>query len=406
MRHRISATLIFLVQCVTIGLALAFVIGLLWPAASNRLRTQLGLTQPPGVSAPITTSPANPTPAKVEAAPESYASAVQKAAPAVVNIYANKIVTERRVRLYPDPLMRRLFGGIAFGPAYKRREQSLGSGVIFSKDGYILTNNHVIAGADDIKVLLHDNRVAHATVVGTDALTDLAVLKIDAKNLPSISVADQEPLQVGDVVLAIGNPFGIGQTVTMGIVSGLQRQLSRSTYENFIQTDAAINAGNSGGALINADGELVGINTAMLGRRTGAEGIGFAIPVGTAREVMRQIIEHGRVIRGWIGANYRAVTADLGSGLPAPTVGVMVVNVYPASPAAQAGFQPGDILLRLNDQPIPSPAWLRAQEADLQPGTRVTLSGLRDGRPIQFTVTLTERPRFPRQQQGARAAAQ
>ncbi len=386
--HRISRTLAFILQFATIGLALAFVIGLLWPSASETLRQRLGLAHAP---APQTVAPAETgrTPA---VAPASYAVAVERAAPAVVNIYANKVITERRVRLYPDPLMQRLFGGIPFGPAYQRREQSLGSGVIFSADGYVLTNNHVIAGADDIQVLLYDNRVAHAKVVGTDALTDLAVLKISARNLPSISIAHDQPLRVGDVVLAIGNPFGIGQTVTMGIVSGLQRQLNTSTYENFIQTDAAINSGNSGGALINAAGELVGINTAMLGRRSGAEGIGFAIPVGTAKVVMDQIIHHGMVTRGWIGADYRAVTADINSGQPLPTNGVLVVNVYPGSPAAKAGLQRGDILLRMNGQPIPSPGYLLAHEATMKPGTTISLSGLRNGSPLKVSLELAQRP--------------
>ncbi len=397
MPHRIARSLAFVAQCIIIGLALAFVVGLFWPDASVQLRQALGVaTSSSQVAARAGHSAGtSSTPAPAIA---SYREAVERAAPAVVNIYANKVVTERQV-LYPDPLMRRLFGGIAFGPAYKRHEQNLGSGVIFSREGYVLTNNHVIAGADEIQVLLHDNRVAHATVVGTDSLTDLAVLKIPANDLPAITVANADPLHVGDVVLAIGNPFGIGQTVTMGIVSGLQRQLNTSTYENFIQTDAAINSGNSGGALVNAKGELVGINTAMLGRRSGAEGIGFAIPVGTAQLVMNQIIEHGRVIRGWIGADYRGITSNVSSGLPAATNGVLVVNVYPRSPAAEAGLRRGDILLRFNNQLIPSPSWLLATEAGLKPGTEVTLTGLRQGARVTFTLTLAERPAFDRLRQ-------
>ena len=390
--HRISRSLAFVLQFVTIGLALAFVISLLWPAAGRNLRQRLGLQAPArATSRASLTPPAVSEPAAPAVA--SYADAVERAAPAVVSIYANKVVTERRVRVYPDPLMQRLFGGIAFGPAYQRPEQSLGSGVIMGSEGYVLTNNHVIAGANDIKVLLYDNRVASAKVVGTDAETDLAVLKIDASNLPSITIAEDAPLKVGDVVLAIGNPFGfLSQTVTMGIVSGLQRQLSASSYENFIQTDAAINDGNSGGALINAHGELVGINTAILGRRAGAEGIGFAIPVGTAKVVMDQIISHGMVVRGWIGADYRAVTADINSGQPTPSHGVLVVNVYPTSPAAQAGLQPGDILLSMNGKPIPGPSYLLAHEASMKPGTEVSLAGVRNGSPLKLTLTLAQRP--------------
>ena len=232
----------------------------------------------------------------------------------MVNIYANKMTTVRQYRIVPDPVTRRLFGAIAAGPSYKKQEQSLGSGVVFSADGYVLTNNHVINGADDIQVLLFDGRVAQARVIGADADTDLAVLKIDAADLPTIAVADRGDVNVGDVVLAIGNPFGVGKTVTMGIVSATGRQLRLSAYEDFIQTDAAINFGNSGGALVNALGELVGINTAVYRNAGGdgrqgagqqnAEGIGFAIPVATAKAVLDQIISHGMVIRGWFGAEY------------------------------------------------------------------------------------------------------
>lgn len=379
MQHRTPGLLAFILQCITTGLALAFVVTLLWPAAGDALRQRLGVGSPPAaVPAPQIPPPAAP-PAT------SWASAVERAAPAVINIYANKIVTERRVRVYPDPLMQRLFGGIAFGPAYQRHEQSLGSGVIFSDAGYVLTNNHVIAGADEIQVLLWDNRVANATVVGTDPLTDLAVLHISADDLPTIAVAHDRELRVGDLVLAIGNPFGIGQTVTMGIVSGLQRQLDNSAYENFIQTDAAINSGNSGGALVNARGELVGINTAMLGRDSGAEGIGFAIPVGTAELVMQEIIAHGHVARGWIGADYRALPPDAGAG-------VQVVNVYARSPAAAAGLQPGDVLRRLNGEAISGAAWLLAREASARPGTRVRLDGLRRGAAFHVELELAQRP--------------
>ncbi|MGH8115090.1 MAG: S1C family serine protease, partial [Rhodanobacteraceae bacterium] len=285
--------------------------------------------------------------------------------------------------------------GVA-GPAIRRREQSLGSGVIFTSDGYVLTNNHVISGADDIKVMLHDGRVAQARVIGTDPDTDLAVLKIDAGQLPTIEV-DPEPPQVGDVVLAIGNPFGIGQTVTMGIVSALQRQLSISPYEDFIQTDAAINSGNSGGALVNADGQLVGINTAMLDRDVGAQGIGFAIPVRTAKRVLEQIVEHGRVVRGWLGVEVGNVIVAANSGLPAAARGATVLDVYPGGPAAQAGLQPGDILLQMGKQPIIDPTDLRTREAEMEPGSKVRISGLRAGEPFHAEVILAQRPTFTRQ---------
>ena len=384
---RLPRTLAFVLRFAVIGLALAFVIGLVWPHAGSGLRHRLGLGEPQ----PVPTTVAMPEPSS---GPASYADAVQRAAPAVVNIYANKVVTER-MRVYPDPLLQRLFGGVAYGPAYQRREQSLGSGVIFSRDGYVLTNNHVISGADDIKVLLYDNRVAQATVIGTDADTDLAVLRIDADELPQIGMIEHATLRVGDVVLAIGNPFGLTQTVTMGIVSAIGRQLNTSVYEDLIQTDAAINSGNSGGALINARGELVGINTAI-GRGAGAEGIGFAIPVDTAKMVLDQIVAHGHVARGWIGADYRAIPLPAGGGKPIADHGALVLGVYQDSPAAKAGLQAGDVILTLNGKPVADPSRLRTREAALAPGTKVTLGGLRAGVSFQVELVLASRPEFSR----------
>lgn len=376
--------ILFVLQFVVAGLAAAFLITVVWPGAGERLRGQAAeQTQAP---APASTSASSKQIAPV--GPASYADAVARAAPAVVNIYADKTVTERQIQIFPDPLL----GGVA-GPALKRREQSLGSGVIFTHDGYVLTNNHVIAGADDIRVMLYDGRVAHARVIGTDPDTDLAVLKIDAGNLPTIQV-DPSPPRVGDVVLAIGNPFGIGQTVTMGIVSALQRQLSLSPYEDFIQTDAAINSGNSGGALVNASGQLVGINTAMLNRDVGAQGIGFAIPVRTAKRVLDQIVDHGHVVRGWLGVEIGNVTVSADSGLPAAARGATVLDVYPGGPAAQAGLQTGDILLKLGKQPITDPFDFRTREAELTPGSKVEVSGLRAGVPFHTEVVLAQRPSF------------
>ncbi len=383
MRHKLRP-LLFVLQFVVAGLAAAFLISLAWPGLGAHLRDGLR-----GSSSAAITQPA---PSENQIAPEhgpaSYADAVARAAPAVVNIYADKTVTERQIPIFPDPLL----GGVA-GPALKRREQSLGSGVIFTPDGYVLTNNHVISGADDIQVMLHDGRVAHAKVIGTDPDTDLAVLKIDAGTLPTIRV-DPEAPRVGDVVLAIGNPFGIGQTVTMGIVSALQRQLSLSPYEDFIQTDAAINSGNSGGALVNAGGQLVGINTAMLDRDVGAQGIGFAIPVRTAKRVLDQIVEHGHVVRGWLGVEVGNVTVSADSGLPAAARGATVLDVYPGGPAAQAGLLPGDILLKLGAQPITDPFDFRTREANMKPGDKVEVFGLRAGMPFHTEVVLIQRPSF------------
>lgn len=379
MKHA-ARTLAFVARFVVLGLAVAFVVGLLWPHAGSLLRQRLGGAE--------TTATAEPTPA----APASYADAVAKAAPSVVNIYANKLVTEQPRELYSDPVLQRIFS-VPTGPARTRRQQNLGSGVIVSDDGYVLTNNHVIANADDIQLLLYDGRVAKARVVGSDDETDLAVLKVDAGNLPAIHMTDtgSRP-RVGDVVLAIGNPFGIGQTVTMGIVSAIGRQLNLSSLENFIQTDAAINFGNSGGALVNAHGELVGINTSLIGQAAGAEGIGFAIPVQSARDVLDQIVKTGHVVRGWIGADYGAVPVSADSGLPSAARGVVVNEVSPGGPAAMGGIQQRDVLLKIGDEDILDPSDLRRHEASLKPGKAVQVSGLRYGTPFSVTVTPTQRP--------------
>ncbi|EIL88354.1 trypsin-like serine protease with C-terminal PDZ domain [Rhodanobacter fulvus Jip2] len=383
MKHA-AGTLAFIARFVILGLAIAFVITLLWPGSGDRLRSRFGITAMP---------PARTEPASAPAgSPLSYADAVAAAEPSVVNIYANKIVTGQAFRMYNDPLLQQLLGGQP--TTYQRREQTLGSGVIVNAQGqdYVLTNNHVIAHAADIQVLLYDGRIAKATLVGADEETDLAVLKIDASNLPSIHIADQQPLRAGDVVLAIGNPLGLNQTVTMGIVSAIGRQLNSSSAEDFIQTDAAINLGNSGGALINARGLLVGINTLLIGKAAGAEGIGFAIPVNTAMKVLDQIIATGHVVRGWLGADYAFVPVAANSGLPAAARGAQVTDVYPGSPAALAGLQPHDILLKIGKDDILDPADLRRHEAALEPGSKVTVSGLRNGAPFHSELTVAKRP--------------
>ncbi len=389
MKHA-AGTLLFIARFVVLGLALAFVVGLFWPGSSARLRSRFGL-------APATVAPTGHTQVSAgsgDSGPASYADAVAAAEPSVVNIYANKIVTEQALRMYDNPVLQQLFGGQP--TTYQHREQTLGSGVIVSAHGqdYVLTNNHVIANADNIQVLLYDGRIAKASLVGSDQETDLAVLKIDASNLPAIRVADPKQLRAGDVVLAIGNPFGLNQTVTMGIVSAIGRQLSSSSAEDFIQTDAAINLGNSGGALINTRGQLIGINTMLIGKgqAANAEGIGFAIPVATAQKVLDQLITTGHVVRGWIGADYTFVPVAANSGLPAAARGVMVTTVYPGGPAAQAGLKPRDILLRIGDNDILDPAELRRHEAALKPGSQVEVSGLRSGNPFHVEITLVQRP--------------
>jgi serine protease DegS/serine protease DegQ len=376
-------TLAFIARSVVIGLAAAFLLTVLAPGIVARLR---------GVPAQMHDV------ARVGGRAEgvvSYADAVSRASPAVVNIYANKVTTYLPRQELRDSLTMRLLG-IVQGRPFRRLQQNLGSGVIFSADGYVLTNNHVIAGANDIQVAL-DNGAAHAEVVGTDAETDLAVLKIDAKDLPSIDIADDASVDVGDVVLAIGNPVGIGKTVTMGIVSATGRQLRMSAYEDFIQTDAAINAGNSGGALVNARGELIGINTAVYPRTPvsdgrqyvpGAEGIGFAIPVATAKTVLEQIVKHGKVIRGWIGADYTDAPPRAGQRQR----GVVVLRVIPESPAAAAGLEPSDVLLSIDGTPIADSIDLLNREAALAPGTKVHIEGVRRNAPFAVDLTLVQRP--------------
>ena len=389
MKHA-AGIVAFIARFVVLGLALAFVISLIWPQVGDRLRSRFGLEHTPAAAS---SSPLPSIVSTTSSAPASYADAVAKAAPSVVNIYANKVVTEQAVRMFTDPLMQQLFGGTAAGPPVARREQNLGSGVIVSADGYVLTNNHVIANADDIQILLYDGRVAKARLVGADEETDLAVLRItDAGNLPVIQMADPKKLRVGDVALAIGNPLGLNQTVTMGIISAIGRQLSNRSPEDFIQTDAAINLGNSGGALVNSNGDLVGINTLLIGKAANAEGIGFAIPVDTATNVLRQLIATGHVIRGWLGADYGFVPVAADSGLPAAARGAQVTDIYPNGPAAAAGLLVHDIVLQLGTNDIRDPADLSRREAALRPGSKVEVSGLRNGMPFHVMLTVTQRP--------------
>jgi len=352
---------------------MALIVIIAYPQAGASMRRYLRLPSAP-ILAPTT-------------APLSYADAVQRAAPSVVSIYANRMVLTRPI--YPDPILKQMFGLSLLGPPQQRQEQSLGSGVIVSSKGYILTNNHVIAGTDDIRVMLYDGRVAPAKIVGTDPKTDLAVLRIHEPHLPAAASAATKSLRVGDIVLAIGNPFGIGQTVTMGIVSALGRQLNLSSNEDFIQTDAAINSGNSGGALVNTLGQLVGINTAMLGHNIGAEGIGFAIPVRTAEWVMHQLIRYGHVSQGWMGAHFSKPSSSRHAAPLNP--GILVTSVRPGSPTARAGLQRGDILLRINEQPIRNTMALHRYEASLQAGQRVQLSGLRNGKSFKIELLLSDR---------------
>jgi len=381
---QLGRSLVLLFQVITAGLALAFVAVVLKPDLLTGARQVVELRR---------TSEAPAAPAAI-AAPGSYADAVTRSAPAVVNIHTAKLVTERPNPLFEDPVFRRFFGEAPGGTPRQRVETSLGSGVIVSPQGHVLTNNHVIESADQIRVQLADGRSADATTVGSDPESDLAVLKIDLPELPSMVLGSSDALRVGDIVLAIGNPFGVGQTVTMGIVSATGRsQLGISTFENFIQTDAAINPGNSGGALVNSEGALVGINTAIFSRSGGSQGIGFAIPVTLANDVLEQILEHGRVVRGWLGVEIQEVTPELAEsfGLPAAT-GVVVAGVLGGGPADRAGIEPGDIITEIAGEPVGDADDALARIVRLPPGQAVELKGWRRQAPANWEVGIAERP--------------
>jgi serine protease DegS len=373
-----------------VGLAAAFVVVMVRPELIARRAPATQPTQP--APAPRKTAPVVPAP-QAEIPPRlanSYAEAVERAAPAVVNIYTARLITER---IQPNAI-EELFGDAR--PRYRQRlEQSLGSGVIMDRAGHVITNHHVIASADLIRAQLADGRVADAKIVGRDPDTDLAVLQLDLKNnVPIMPLGHSDRLRVGDIVLAIGNPVGLSQTVTQGIVSATGRgQLGVATFENFIQTDAPINVGNSGGALINADGELIGINTAVLAKNLGVEGIGFAIPVNLVRGVMSEILSKGRVVRGWIGI----VPVDIDQiearrfNLAQP--GVVVAKLYVDSPAAAVGMEPRDIILTVNGVKVASAQDTLTRIANAKPGDRIKITGIRATERFASTVEVSERPR-------------
>ncbi|MFQ3788292.1 Do family serine endopeptidase [Halomonas sp. A29] len=330
--------------------------------------------------------------------PASYSTAVEKAAPAVVNIYSSRVVAREEHPLMSDPFFRQFFADDL--PTQQRLLSSLGSGVIVSEDGYVLTNHHVIDGADEIQVALRDGRETLAEVIGTDPESDLAVLRIGLDQLPVIQLADTEDVAVGDIAMAIGNPFGVGQTVTMGIISATGRShLGLSAYEDFIQTDAAINPGNSGGALINAEGSLVGINTAIFSRSGGSQGVGFAIPTRLARSILEALVTQGRVIRGWLGIEAQEMTQDLAAsfGLQAPR-GVVISGVVPEGPAALAGLRPGDVLLEVDGRPILDARAAMSDIAAIEPGATLPLTLVRSGEKFTVDLEVGERPLPPGRQ--------
>jgi len=325
-----------------------------------------------------------------------FASVLKPALPAIVNIHTSKVVKQRgQLPFFNDPMFRQFFGDQFGNEPRAEREHSLGSGVIVTADGTILTNNHVIEGATDIKVDLSDKREFQAKIIGTDAKTDVAVLKINATDLPSLPIGDSSKLQVGDVVFAIGEPFGLTSTATMGIVSATgRRDLGIENYEDFIQTDAAINPGNSGGAMIDLHGNLIGINTAILAENGGGnQGIGFAIPINMARAVMDQIVSHGKVVRGYLGLYPQDVTPALAKqfGLSQPS-GALVGEVESDTPAARAGLKRGDVIVAMNGQPVTSANDLRLRVSETAPGTTVKLQFSRDGRTQDVSVALGELP--------------
>ena len=323
----------------------------------------------------------------------SYSHAVEIASPSVVNIFSTKKAARHSPSIFNDPFFRRYFGPQSM-PEQLQKQYSLGSGVIVSPDGYIITNFHVIEDAVEIRVALSDGRQLLAKLIGSDPESDLAALKTDAPNLPAAIFADAENLAVGDVVLAIGNPFGVGQTVTQGIVSATGRsQLGISTFENFIQTDAAINPGNSGGALINARGELIGINTAIVSRSGGSQGIGFAIPAGNAQKILADLIEFGRPIRGFLGIQGRSITQQMAQSLDLPVQqGILITGIMRTSPAAKAGILPGDIVVAINQQAITIPKQTQEIIANFRPGDNITISTYRGKQQMEIKAQVGERP--------------
>lgn len=375
---------IFVAGSLVGGLALAFLIVL--------ARPQL-LARPTAVPVAVESGPDSAAPAASSAPPPpepvtSYAAAVRAAAPAVVNIYVARVVTERvRPSFFDDP-----FGD--FRPRYRQRvERSLGSGVILDGEGRIVTNHHVVANADTVRVQLADGREAEARILGRDPETDLALLRISLPKLPVISVGRSNTLSVGDVVLAIGNPIGLSQTVTQGIVSATGRdQIGVAIFENFIQTDAPINVGNSGGALINTRGELVGINTAVIAKDLGVEGIGFAIPVNLMRGVVAEIQKRGRVVRGWIGIATDAVSDTAAKAAGYERGGLLVTQIYPDGPAQQAGLRRGDLILSVDGRAPGSSRELLQRVAGAKPGASLKLEVQRGNQRGELRLTVTEPP--------------
>ena len=372
-------------QAVTVALAVLFVVVTLKPEWLPRSSMGLAGTLPAPTYVPPTPVAAS---APASGAARSLAAAARRATPAVVSLVATKM---SQANPHADDPRFRFF----FGDGQPQPQQGLGSGVIVSPEGYLLTNNHVIEGADEVEVQLADGRQARARLIGSDPESDVAVLKIDIDRLPVIGLGDAQALQVGDTVLAIGNPFNVGQTVTSGIVSALGRnRLGLSTFENFIQTDAAINPGNSGGALVDADGNLIGINTAIFSRTGGSLGIGFAIPIDTARQVLDSLVRDGQVTRGWIGVEPRDLTPEFAESFGlAVKSGVLITGVLQDGPASKSGMRPGDVVLRVQGQPVGNTAQLLSAVAALKPQSEAAIGLQRGEQTLELTVVVGQRPR-------------
>src|SRR5512135_3617368 len=366
-------------QAATVAVAVLFVVSTFHPEWLPQ-RARVAVVQQ---------GPARHAPAEIE--PESLHVAVERATPSVVNIFTSKEVRVRRHPLFDDPLFKRFFGDQV--PDEEQRTKSLGSGVIVSPSGYILTNQHVVEAAEEIEVALPNGRKLLAKVVGDDPETDLAVLRVDAEGLPAITFGSSDALRVGDVVLAIGNPFGVGQTVTSGIVSATGRGLGIEDYEDFIQTDAPINPGNSGGALVDVEGRLIGINTAIFSRSGGNQGIGFAIPSDLARNVMNSLVKYGHVTRGYLGVMIQDVTPALAKEFKLKDAkGALVGDVVPKGPADKAGLKDGDVVVQFNGKNVTDSRHLKLMVAEAKPDSTVPVKILRDGSSKTIEVTVRQLP--------------
>jgi serine protease DegQ len=386
---------LFFAQAVTVCIAALFVV--------TTLRPDL-LAWNARPAAPVTKAAAPATAVSPAGKLISFSDAVKRAMPTVVNIYTSKEVKAQRAPFMDDPVFRYFFGGEGEGDGPGRgptqKSNNLGSGVIVSEQGYILTNAHVVEAADEIEVALSDNRRAKAKVIGTDPETDLAVIKIDLPKLPAIAFGQSDQAQVGDMVLAIGNPFGVGQTVTMGIISALARShLGINTFENFIQTDAAINPGNSGGALVDIHGNMIGINTAIYSRTPGGAslGIGFAIPAATAKQVLDQLVQSGAVTRGWIGVAVQDLNSELAESLKLSEVrGTLITEVFNGTPADQGGMKSGDVLVAVDGKPVTDSAGMLTLISAIAPGSSAALKVIRAQKEIDLKVTVGKRPKVAR----------